>query len=314
MVRPSQISAASPLPQPKAAEVRAHLDKLMHSEALAISDRNRRFLAYIVEETLAGRGDRIKAYNVALTAFDRTDDFDPQTDPIVRIEASRLRRALEHYYLTAGKADALRIGIPKGSYVATFSQAEIAPAAPPETEAPVREQAETEPRLRPVMPMRKPTIWWIASIAAMLLVILAWMLPILIEHAVGRAKLAVDGPSLLILPFETGDSQSHAFIARGITAEVIGRLTALDTLSVLGQQAVKSDPAIEPDYILSGSTHTVGSKIYVSAVLADWRTGRYLWSWNVERDLTGPDLIGVEAAIAGEIAAGIKPMIHAAAD
>src|ERR1043165_8236639 len=102
MARSSERSVTSALPQPSAAEVRAHLDALLQNDALAISDRNRRFLAYIVEETLAGRGDRIKAYNVALTAFDRTDDCDPQTDPIVRIEASRLRRALEHYYLTAG--------------------------------------------------------------------------------------------------------------------------------------------------------------------------------------------------------------------
>jgi TolB-like protein len=315
MARPSQRSAASALSQPSAAEVRAHLDTLLHNEALAISDRNRRFLAYIVEETLAGRGDRIKAYNVALTAFDRTDDFDPQTDPIVRIEASRLRRALEHYYLTAGKTDPLRIEVPKGSYVATFSYAEPEPA--PSTEGERQVLADPAPPALPrrrILPMRKPPIWWIASAAAMLLLVLAWTLPALVDHAIDRAQVAVSGPSLLILPFDTGGSDNQAFVARGITAELIGRLEPQDSLTVLGQMPATSDAAVKPDFVLSGSAYTVGNTIYISASLADSRTGRYLWSWNVERPLAGPDLIRVEAAIAGEIADGIKPLVQAATD
>jgi len=314
MARSSQRSATSASPRPTAAEVRAHLDILLHSDALAISDRNRRFLAYIVEETLAGRGDRIKAYNVALTAFDRTDDFDPQTDPIVRIEASRLRRALEHYYLTAGKADSLRIEIPKGSYVATFGHAALEPAAP-ERERPL--PADTAPpplTRRRFRPVRKPAIWWIASTAAMLLMALAWLLPVLVDRAVGQAQTAGTGRSILILPFETGDTDSQAFIARGITAELIGRLGARESLSVLGQTPAMPHTAADPDFILSGSATTIGDKVYISAALAESGTGRYLWSWNVERRLTGADLIGVEAAIAGEIADGIKPLMQATAD
>jgi adenylate cyclase len=310
MVRSSPSNAASPLPQPNAAEVRAHLEALLRNEALAISDRNRRFLAYIVEETLAGRGDRIKAYNVALTAFDRTDDFDPQTDPIVRIEASRLRRALEHYYLTAGKADSLRIGIPKGSYVATFSYAELEPAPLSADEGPAPATAKTEVRRR-LMPMRKPPLWWVASIAAILLIVLAWILPVLVDRAVGRAQVTLDGPSILVLPFDSGGSADQAFIARGINAELIGRLTSLETLSVLGQRPASSDPAVEPSYVLSGSAHATESKIYISAVLADSRTGRYLWAWNVERDF-GSDVIGAEAAIAAEIADHLTPMLQSA--
>jgi TolB-like protein len=311
MARSSERSATSALSQPSAAEVRAHLEALLHDAALAISDRNRRFLAYIVEETLAGRGDRIKAYNVALTAFDRTDDFDPQTDPIVRIEASRLRRALEHYYLTAGKTDPLRIEIPKGSYVATFGYAEPDPAATQEIER--AHSAEPVPQAiqRPrILPMRKPPIWWIASVTAVLLLLLAWLLPILVDQAVGRAQVVLDSPSILVLPFETGAADSQAFVARGITAELIGRLEPHKSLSVLGQLPA-TDTAAKPDFILSGSATTVGAKIYISAALADSRTGRYLWSWNVERPLAGPDLIAAEAAIAGEIADGIKPLMQA---
>jgi adenylate cyclase len=313
MARSSERSATSVLPQPSAAEVRAHLDALLHHEAMAISDRNRRFLAYIVEETLAGRGDRIKAYNVALTAFDRTDDFDPQTDPIVRIEASRLRRALEHYYLTAGKTDPLRIEIPKGSYVATFSHTAVDPPVS-DSEKPTPLGTALQPSARrPFRPMRRPPIWWIASTAVMLLMVLAWLLPVLVDRAVGQAQTAGNSRSILILPFETGGADGQAFVARGITAELIGRLRPQSTLSVLGQTPA-ADLAAKPDFILSGSTTAVGGKIYISAALAESGTGRYLWSWNVERALTGPDLIAVEAAIAGEIADGIKPLISAAAD
>ena len=101
--------------------VREHLLLLLAHKAFDASKRNRRFLTYVVDEALAGRGDRIKAYNIALAAFDRASDFDPLTDPIVRIEAGRLRRSLELYYLTAGRADRIRIDVPKGSYVPTFT-------------------------------------------------------------------------------------------------------------------------------------------------------------------------------------------------
>ena len=72
------------------------------------------FLRYIVEEALAGRADRIKAYNIATAVFGRDEEFDPQSDPIVRVEAGRLRRALERYYLTAGQDDPVRISDSEG--------------------------------------------------------------------------------------------------------------------------------------------------------------------------------------------------------
>ena len=73
-------------------------------------------------ETLSGRADRIKAYSIAVEVFGRGASFDPQSDPVVRIEAGRVRRALERYYLTAGSSDPIAITIPKGSYVPVFSR------------------------------------------------------------------------------------------------------------------------------------------------------------------------------------------------
>src|SRR5688572_27942469 len=100
------------------------LQRILDSDDFDASDRNRRFLRYVVEEMLAGRGERIKAYTIATSVFDRDESFDPQSDPIVRIEASRLRRSLDRYYLIAGRADLIRISIPKGSYVPSVERVE----------------------------------------------------------------------------------------------------------------------------------------------------------------------------------------------
>ena len=80
-------------------DVRAELRRILNSPNFETSDRNRRFLAYVVEETLAGRAERLKAYTIAITVFGRGKDFDAGLDPVVRMEAGRVRRALERFYL-----------------------------------------------------------------------------------------------------------------------------------------------------------------------------------------------------------------------
>ncbi len=121
------------------AEIREQLQRILQSSAFDATPRNRRFLEYAVEETLGDRADRIKAYSVATDVFGRDPGFDPQLDSIVRIEAGRLRRSLERYYLTAGAADRIRITIPKGSYAPVFEVANAAgdagEAIPPASEA-----------------------------------------------------------------------------------------------------------------------------------------------------------------------------------
>ena len=107
--------------------VRAELERILGSAQFDASERNRRFLAHVVELALAGRADRIKAYSIATAVFGRDERFDPQLDSIVRIEAGRLRRALERYYLTDGRDSRLRIDVPRGGYVPIFRPAEPAP-------------------------------------------------------------------------------------------------------------------------------------------------------------------------------------------
>ena len=117
--------AAANKPNPEA--IRAQLERILHSTEFRGSDKQRKFLSFVVEETLAGRALQLKGYTIAVVVYGRKENFDPQVDPIVRVEAGRLRRALEHYYLTAGENDPVRITIPKGSYVPAWRCPRVLP-------------------------------------------------------------------------------------------------------------------------------------------------------------------------------------------
>jgi hypothetical protein len=105
-----------------ALRVRSELDKISNSESFQRSPQLQRFLRFIVEETLSGRGDGLKEYVIGTEAFGRPPDYDPQLDSPVRVEAHRLRAALEQYYQQAAPADGIRIELNKGSYVPFFRE------------------------------------------------------------------------------------------------------------------------------------------------------------------------------------------------
>ncbi len=100
--------------------VRGELEHIVASEDFDASRRSRDFLRFIVEEALAGRGGALTQAGIAIGVFGRRDDFDAVVDPIVRIQAGRLRRSLERYYLLSGAVDPLRIELPRGTYVPVF--------------------------------------------------------------------------------------------------------------------------------------------------------------------------------------------------
>ncbi|MBQ4133663.1 MAG: hypothetical protein IJD04_08040 [Desulfovibrionaceae bacterium] len=95
-------------------------NRLLTSADFQVSPRLKEFLKFIVQETLNGRAGNIKAYNIAVEVFGRSEDFNPLLDPIVRVEAGKLRRQLERYYFL-NPDDPIHISIPRGSYVPIFS-------------------------------------------------------------------------------------------------------------------------------------------------------------------------------------------------
>ncbi len=97
------------------------LDKIVNSPAFAQSARLTRFLRFVVEHSVENRPDQLKEYSIGLSVFDRNEGYDPRTDPIVRVEAGRLRTKLREYYSSEGKNDPVIIQLPKGSYVPAIS-------------------------------------------------------------------------------------------------------------------------------------------------------------------------------------------------
>jgi TolB-like protein len=112
------------LPRPEL--VQKHLDKVLASAEMCRSKKLCQFLRFTVGEVLQGHGSELKEYAIAVGVFRRGREFDPGADPIVRVQARRLRSKLEHYYETEGREEPIRIEYPVGSYSPIFTR-RIAP-------------------------------------------------------------------------------------------------------------------------------------------------------------------------------------------
>jgi serine/threonine-protein kinase len=104
-------------------EVLRELERIVASRAFQGTGRSGALLRFLLERTLAGQAEQLKEFTVGAEALGRGDSFDPRTDAIVRVEISRLRSRLSHYYATEGVANPVRIGIPKGSYAPVVESA-----------------------------------------------------------------------------------------------------------------------------------------------------------------------------------------------
>lgn len=116
-IEPEGASRGSP---PRTA-ISESLSRVLTLSGVAKRSRLQKLLTYIVDEELAGRGERVKAFSIAVDVFGRDDDFDPQTDSIVRVEMFRLRQTLRDYYAADGCDDPVRVTVPKGSYRPVFT-------------------------------------------------------------------------------------------------------------------------------------------------------------------------------------------------
>lgn len=111
------MTTVTPLPRDA---VETALARVISSRQFCNAPRLSRFLVYVVQESLANRLDRLKGYTIGLEVFDKPEDFDPQTDTIVRVQARALRQKLDQYYTQEGAQDAIHISIAKGSYEPAF--------------------------------------------------------------------------------------------------------------------------------------------------------------------------------------------------
>ena len=121
-MEPSQLSAES---------IRTQLRKILSSSTFARSERLARFLNFTVEQTIEGRGEHLKEFVIGVEVFDKTEKYDPRLDPIVRVEARRLREKLKKYYDTDGREDPLCIDFPTGTYAPLIQTRDAMPVSAP---------------------------------------------------------------------------------------------------------------------------------------------------------------------------------------
>ncbi len=118
-------TATSPVSK-DAAKIREQLNRILSSKAFRQVDRLQRFLSFIVNEMLAGPGDNLKEFVIGVEVFGKEASFDPRMDPIVRVQARRLRARLTRYYREEGQNDEILIELPKGGYAPLFQNVESA--------------------------------------------------------------------------------------------------------------------------------------------------------------------------------------------
>jgi Tol biopolymer transport system component len=115
--RDSFLTEFSGGPAPEPEEIRAQLEHIRNSEVFVRSARIQKLLEYLVESVLAGQQERLKESVIGFEVFERSPDYDPKVDPIVRVEMRRIRGKLSEYYLHEGQSDSILIWLEKGSYV-----------------------------------------------------------------------------------------------------------------------------------------------------------------------------------------------------
>ncbi|MCB1495247.1 MAG: tetratricopeptide repeat protein [Bauldia sp.] len=299
---------------PPADDIRAELERILSSPDLHASDRRRAFLRYVVEETLSGRADRLKGYTVATAVFGRDETFDSQTDPVVRLEARRLRRDLDGYYVDAGQHDPVRISIPKGSYIPHFEWIEAVPQ-PPVEEPATSLVKSAEPEVAGPGAARLRHVLTVVAIVAVLIVagLAGWLL-----RGDGEAPAPGDAdvgePAVVVLPFEAlGATQDGRYLADGISQELIGDLMKfpgfrLYTLPIGFSDGSSPKPvALGRDlgvaYVVRGMVRDDTDHVRVSAQLFDAATGQVLWTADFDRPSSPESLIRTQTELAGTIAA-----------
>jgi adenylate cyclase len=256
--RPSEGPAVPP------AAVSEALARVIASRAFRASARRKRLLGFLVEQTLAGRADRLKPYAIAVDGLGCDETFNPQIDPLVRLEVGRLRRDLEHYYLTDGRDDPLRITIPKGGSVPAFERRGPPPEATP--------QAVTPPP-----PVRRR---WLAPGAVLLTLTLglAGAFGFLARSGGDQVRRSARGaePAVLVMPLEAAGDEGGRLLASGLTGELIATLMRFDALQVFagvppgqGGAELPAAAAGAPVYVVAGSVHRAPSRLRVTVHLTD---------------------------------------------
>lgn len=265
-------------------EIRAATERMIGSDVFSRSPQLGAFLRFVVEAVLHGKADRIKAYTVGVEVLRRDTKFDPQIDPIVQVEATRLRRAIERYYAGAGLTDPVIIDLPRGSYVPLFRRRELVRHAMPSIAAVGRWSD---------MLSRPPSYLALAVVAAVVVAAIAGGLLYSRHDPKTAAAGGFDAQAVSTLPPGNGmpvvqieplrvigSPARGAVVSERLYAKISDAFTRFDTINVAA-----SGTAAEPlaDYRLSGTVEYAGDAANAWFTLTSSAEGKVVWSQTFER-------------------------------
>jgi TolB-like protein len=300
----------SNLPAPD--EVRAQLERMTASDDFIRSPQLGAFLRFVVESVLQGKSDRIKAYTIGVDVLRRDAKFDPQLDPIVRVEATRLRRTIDRYYAGLGADDPIRIDLPRGSYIPTFSRRPTLPG--------VTAHSSTLDRFWSIR---------LLLVAAVALIVIAAVVALSQRRVpapgVATAPSGTSQPTaaalppgnglpvLMMPPFEvSGTPGPRSIAAHSLQETLSNAFTHFDLVNVQLESADHSAAAgdaaapardANADYRFSGSVeYGDDGAARLLFRLIDVSDGSIVWSRAFDRVLGGDDKAAAEERIVRELA------------
>jgi len=253
------------------------LDRIREDKLFRDTTRMKRFLSYVVNETLDGNSDLLKGYTIGLEVFDKTDDFDPQANTIVRVQAGQLRRRLELYYGSTGLRDPVRIIIPKGQYAPVFEMR--------------RERFDEFPLE-------------LASVKASL-------------DDISDKPHSDARPGIAVFTFNdlSGPDQSNYF-AKGLTAEIVNALVQFRYLRIVARMPTVEHSGENVDlkrfaedydvqFILNGTVRRSGDILRVSVDLLSTETGEHVFSRIFDKKYSADNIFKIQEEIASHTAAKV---------
>ena len=266
-------------------EIRTQLELILNDSNFNGSSRLKKFFRFIVEETLAGNAGQLKAYTIATTIFDRGKNFDPLHDPVVRVESAKLRNRLMEYYFSASSPGNIRIEVPKGGYVPTFTRIDLGQPA-----AKFLDTEDSSTSLGSVATYGAEYKADYALGVAHTHFAQPTSLSASLPQESSRKSASSSQISVALLPFiNLSGSKVEASFINGLADEITLALTRFEDLAIVSSYTTRNlNPAHESLYglaqkldvrfILHGSVQFNNNIIRVRAELADAHTGSNIWA------------------------------------
>lgn len=296
----------------EAATIRAGLERVLASDTFRGAPQLSSFLSFVVESSLEGRGSELKGYTIAVEALGRPADFDPQSDPIVRVEAGRLRKALRQYYTLEGADDPLRISMPVGAYVPVFEPNDPSVRerdAFDDDSTDAEEGAEAQSIAR-AAPARRGAAWlkrWpVLAVGALVLTLLLpagsyrnvpVSQPVPVDPATQQTRLSEQAtrlagtsapshlPVLAVTMSVTAADPALNDIVRAFTRPLVDALARFDDLVAIKAPADGVAVPDGVDYVFEMNANRLGDAVEGFGRLRSVRDGRIVWTTSTSRTL-----------------------------